>query len=633
MREAIHDYLCARPSGATSAELLDLIFARRGSDPELGPRIVHSLLGEDRRFVFDEDRQRWRAAVHQCMAVALDDASFVVVDLETTGGRPDRGQAIIEVGAVKVFGGRAVDTFQSLVDPGRRLPSFITRLTGITDAMLAGEGKIEEVLPAFASFAADSVLVAHNASFDRAFLDAAWRAVLDAPIPLPFLCTLRLARRLLPGVRRRSLDALAGHYGIPAVDRHRALGDARMTTEVLFHFLEMLPRRGIVQVGELLDFQGAASDGRRFFCALPRSAVAALPHRPGVYRFFDSEGELLYIGKAVDLRQRVSSYLSNSKNHSRKTLELIRCIRRVEVEECASELEAALHEAEAIRAEQPPYNVLRRHLPRIAYLKLNVADPFPRLSLATRPSSGRARYFGPFRTRAHAQRALDVLVRTFRLRTCSGRLRPAEDVSPCFQGQIGHCTLPCNTTVGAMAYAEQVETFVRFFSGEATPAVARLEQRRDEWSAALRFEAAAGAQRDLDMLRHLQARQKQLSWVVERHDFIVVEPNLSGAALNVYCVVHGRLVERAKLADTGDLQRLVTLIGEHAGKRPAGIGAQDVDGTTILAAWLRDRGESDGYVIPIDAASDRSDRVERLPAWATALQVLLSGRATERASA
>jgi DNA polymerase III subunit epsilon len=636
MREAIHDYLLERPSGASIGELVDLIFTRPGSDPEMGQRFLEVLLGNDKRFAFDAEQWRWRVTVHDCLAEPLETATFVVVDLETTGGGPGRGDSIIEIGAVKVAGGRVVDTFQTLIDPRRSLPRFITRLTGISDDMLAGRPAVAEALPAFADFAGEAVMVAHNARFDRAFLDAAWREILGAPVTRNFLCTLRLARRLLPTLRKRSLDALAGHYGIPCVDRHRALGDARMTAEVLFHFLEALPRRGVLRVAEALDFQGLASDGRRFFCMLPRSAVATLPRRPGIYRFTGESGELLYIGKATDLQQRVSSYLTNSAGHSRKTLDLIRHIRAVSVEETGSELEASLLEAEQIRAHQPPYNVLRKHLPRIAYLKLTVADRHPRLSIAARPSGRRARFFGPFRSRAHADRALDSLVRAFRLRTCAGRLDPAPAVAPCFQGQIGNCTMPCNATAATDAYAAQVRDFTAFFDEDGDAVFQLLEQRRDELSDGLLFESAARVQRDIDLLRHLRKRRQQMSWIVERHNFAVVQPTGDGG-FAVYLVVHGRLVDRRRLDEETDLAELVELVADHlATARPRGLAPEEVDGTTILAAWLRDRGEADGYVIRIDApdgAGDGESAAERLPEWAAALRTLLAGRDSDHRAA
>src|SRR5439155_908991 len=189
----------------------------------------------DARFRFAGGR--WRARVHDALARSLTDVSFVAVDLETTGDGP-AASGIIEIGAVRVEGGRLGESFVTLVDPGRPINPFVVRLTGITDAMVAGAPTIQEALPRFLAFARDGVLVAHNAGFDVGHLDAAQRLVAGRPLDLPALCTLKLARRLMPELRRRSLDAVAGALGIGCAGRHRALPDARIAAEILTVFLE-----------------------------------------------------------------------------------------------------------------------------------------------------------------------------------------------------------------------------------------------------------------------------------------------------------------------------------------------------------------------------------------------------------
>src|SRR5262245_26169785 len=135
MRDKLHAYLLERPGGATARELLDLIFTRPGNDAELGPRLLETMLAGDGRLDFNADTQQWIATRHAVLQRGLRETSFVIVDLETTGGAADRGDRIIEIGAVRVCGGRVVERFAELVDPERSLPPFITRLTGITPEM------------------------------------------------------------------------------------------------------------------------------------------------------------------------------------------------------------------------------------------------------------------------------------------------------------------------------------------------------------------------------------------------------------------------------------------------------------------------------------------------------------------
>ncbi|MFQ5668054.1 MAG: PolC-type DNA polymerase III, partial [Candidatus Binatia bacterium] len=281
MRRKLYDYLLERPDGASPRELVDLVFTQSGGDPDFGPRFLQGLLACDPRFIWRQREGKWRAQQHETLARPLHDTAFVVVDIETTG-LAGSANGIIEIGAARVRGGRVTDEFEQLVHPRVRLSPFITHLTGIDDAMLAGQPHIAQVWPRFLEFLGTDVLVAHNARFDLNFLNAAAVAYGGAALPNPHLCTLKLARRLLPGLHRRGLDALAAHFTIPQTDRHRALGDVRITVEVFFHLLALLAARGIERLDQVLDLQEQARDGRRFVCLLPRETIDCLPTTAGI---------------------------------------------------------------------------------------------------------------------------------------------------------------------------------------------------------------------------------------------------------------------------------------------------------------------------------------------------------------
>src|SRR5881296_3200251 len=516
LRQRLHEYLIDRPAGATPEELLDLVFTAQGRDPEFGARFLATLLGADPRFRFADGH--WRARVHDALARSLTDVSFVAVDLETTGDGP-AASGIIEIGAVRVEGGRLGESFVTLVDPGRAIHPFVVRLTGITDAMVAGAPTIGEVLPRFLAFARDGVLVAHNAGFDVGHLDAAQRLVAGRALDLPALCTLKLARRLLPELRRRSLDAVAGALGIGSAGRHRALPDARIAAEILTVFLERMASRGIARLDQLLDFQRSAVDGRPFVVHVPRERLAEVPATPGVYHLLDRAGRLLYVGKAVRLRERLASYFTNARGHSARVLDLIRHTHDFRTIETGSELAAALLEARQIRELKPPYNRQRKHLPRVGFLKLSMRSPYPRLWVTERLAADRATYLGPFRSREAAERAHAILGRLFGLRTCAGPLSPAPDATPCLSGQVGACTAPCAARVDLPSYRGQVDELLAFLGGDDGP-LEWLRTRRDTLASDLRFEAAARAQRDLQLLESLRRRQQTLAWVVARQNFV-----------------------------------------------------------------------------------------------------------------
>ena len=179
---------------------------------------------------------------------------FVVVDVETTGISALGGDRITEVAAVLVQRGQITEVFHSLVNPVRRIPSYITELTGISDAMVHNAPRFEEIAGDLASQLVGRVFVAHNATFDWRFLVSEFGRVASAPfdtIAGSRLCTVRLARRFLAHLPRRNLDAVAWHYGVTIDGRHRAAGDARATARVLLGLLNDAERNGVYHLESL----------------------------------------------------------------------------------------------------------------------------------------------------------------------------------------------------------------------------------------------------------------------------------------------------------------------------------------------------------------------------------------------
>lgn len=611
MRQRLLEYLLERPDGAAPGELLSLVFSGQGSDPEFGRRFLDVLLGADPRFDFDPDTRRWRARVHDALCRPLGGQAFVVVDLETTGGGPAQG-GITEIGAVRVVDGRLVDSFATLVNPGRPIPPFVAALTGITDDMVASAPPIGEALPRFLAFAGDGVLVAHNASFDVGHLDSAHRALTGRALERPALCTLRLARRLLPELRRRSLDSVAGALGISCHDRHRGPGDARIAAEILCVFLERAAACGVARLDELIALQHAASDGQPFVVHVPRARLAEIPATPGVYHLLGEDGRLLYVGKARRLRDRLGTWFSNARGHSRRALELIRQTYDVRVTETGSELAASLLEMRQIRQLKPPYNRQGRQLPRVAFLRLTVRDPFPRLSVTRRLGSDRAVYLGPFASGDAAEGALAVLARVFGLRTCSGRLAPSPEVSPCLLGQVGTCPAPCAGAIEAPAYRRLVDRFLDFVDGRDDAATERLVAQREAAAEALRFEAAARAQRDLAVLDDLRRRRERLQWILTRQNFVVLLPTAARDGAQLYAALGGRLALELEVRASADLAGAVHLVRERFARyQDAPLDRADVAASTLLSAWLRDRGQ-EGLILALDGPDALAERLDEL---------------------
>ena len=209
---------------------------------------VFSLLGGDPRFAVTGDGA-WslapaRPAVPAAVAKPLRDEEWVVVDLETTGGSPKRGHRVTEVAAVRVSAGRIAGTYATLVNPGRRIPGMITSLTGITDAMVTEAPRFHEVADEVSRAIGGRVFVAHNAAFDWRFMGWEMQQATGLAPAGRTLCTVRLARKLLPELPSRNLDALANYFGVEIEHRHRALDDAVATAHILVRLLEMAEERG-----------------------------------------------------------------------------------------------------------------------------------------------------------------------------------------------------------------------------------------------------------------------------------------------------------------------------------------------------------------------------------------------------
>jgi DNA polymerase III epsilon subunit family exonuclease len=299
----------------------------------------------------------------------LEEAEFVVFDLETTGLSAARCR-ICEVGAVRVRALEPVDSFQSLVNPGVALPEPVARLTGLREQELRRAPSISMVLGRFLTFAGDELLVAHNARFDQRFLERQLLLRHGRRLSEPPLCTAALARRLLESrLRRVGLASLAHFFGVPTRPCHRALPDAEATAQVLVHLIGLAQELGARRLSELRML--AAPRKRRVYDK--RELARGAPTRPGVYLFRDRHDQVLYVGRARDLRARLRSYFRSERQ--RPSVEAaIQALERIEWRVLGSELEAALEELRLIRGLQPPANSRSRRKEHGVYLKRRGED-------------------------------------------------------------------------------------------------------------------------------------------------------------------------------------------------------------------------------------------------------------------
>ena len=423
------------------------------------------------------------------LGTPLREVTFVVLDLETTGGSARR-DGITEVGAVKIRGGERIGELATLVDPGMRVPADVTALNGITTSMVSGAPPLAAVLPSVLEFLSGAVLVAHNAPFDSGFLRAACAAH-ERPWPRPpVLCTARLARAVLdraecPSVR---LGALARHFGCSTEPNHRALTDARATVEVLHHLFERIGNLGVQSLEELLALVRDARPHRPTPQQRQKRQLArSVPSRPGVYLFRGHRDEVLYVGTSGDLHRRVRSYFTGGERR-RRIRDMVAQAQRVDTVVCAHALEAGVRELRLIAAHRPRYNRRSRNPGRQWWVSAT-AEAFPRLSVVATPRDGA---LGPFPSQKVATDAVDVLLDALPLRRCTQRI-PARRPSgtPCVLHELGRCAAPCAGHQSAVEYAPAVEGWRDLVAGRDDSALHALAVSLDAQADRGRYESAA----------------------------------------------------------------------------------------------------------------------------------------------
>ncbi len=299
----------------------------------------------------------------------LCNVTFVVLDVETTGGSPATS-SLTEVAAARYRGGELLGTFQTFVRPDERIPPFITALTGISDAMVVDAPTSGAMLPSFLEFVGDAVVVGHNIRFDLSFLDHALVSTGRDRLANTTVDTLALARRLvrdmLPNCK---LGTLAEALRLPHRPSHRALTDVLATGDLLHALLERAGSFGILGLEELLDLPRLVGHPQGAKLKL----TTRLPHRPGVYWFTDAVGNVLYVGKATDLQARVRSYFTGDRRP--KIGRLLRQMDAVHHHVCPGPFTAEVIEGRLIRAWAPPYN--RQGKPRRTATAAASASPRP----------------------------------------------------------------------------------------------------------------------------------------------------------------------------------------------------------------------------------------------------------------
>jgi DNA polymerase-3 subunit epsilon len=510
----------------------------------------------------------WQATFDD-LGRSLSATTFVVVDLETSGGSPKMGAGITEIGAVKIRGGEVISTFQTMVNPGTPIPPFITVLTGITDAMLIAAPKIAEAFPTFLEFLGsevDTVLVAHNAPFDIGFLKSAASDLKYAWPKFPVLDTARIARQVLKRdeVVNCKLGTLARFFSATTSPTHRALDDALATVDVLHGLIERLGSFGISTLEELQNYSSQITPAQR----AKKHMAENIPSAAGVYIFRAQDGTALYVGTSRNLRTRVKSYFTAAETR-RKMRDAVALTDRIDVIICPTILEAQIRELRLIQTQKPKFNRRSTKQESAFWVKFT-NESFPRLTSVRSAKTLRDEegWCGPFRSSNDAQLAIDAVHELLPIRQCKPKItsRSIKTASSCALLDMKKCGAPCIGLQNSEQYSALTDIAISFFRVSAFEIEKHHELRMKDLALKEMFEEATDVRNRLAAFVSGTGRAQRIRALTQvpeiitalkfpesnKWEFVLIRfGRLAGSALSKADVALSQTIESLKL--TGEV--------------------------------------------------------------------------------
>lgn len=371
--------------------------------------------------------------------------SYTFVDIETTGCNP-RLDRIIEIAAIKISKQKISQEFHTLVNPRCYLPKEITAITGITQAEVEQAPIFEDIAGQIDEILRDSIFVAHNVRFDYGFLRQEYNR-LGMSMRLRQLCTVKLSRKLFPQYRRHNLDAIIERFGFPVQFRHRAFDDANIILKFFQKLPEIFSEEYITEVVQTVLKKPAIP------AALDENKVMKIPQNPGVYIFYGSEGNPLYIGKSINLRDRIMAHFEGD-NSSVSEMKIAQQISSYEVIPTAGEFSALVLESELIKKQQPLYNKLLRHK-KLVYVTSYELNDEGYYTVQTREMTHITleildTIIGIHSSKKQVNHFLQLLYKTHNL--CQKLMKIEKSKGSCFGYKLGICTGACIKKESALKY-------------------------------------------------------------------------------------------------------------------------------------------------------------------------------------
>jgi DNA polymerase III subunit epsilon len=499
------------------------------------------------------------------------DTNFIVCDVETTG-LSSTNNRVIEIAMIKVHNGEIKEKISSLINPMQHIPREITYLTGITN---------EDVLdkPTFGEFAYnivdfmkcddDSVPVftGHNVSFDYKFLTEEFKRCGER-FDQRTLCTCKLARRLLRRLKSKSLINVAEYYNIGFSNYHRAYDDTLATAKILLIFLDMLNEKYEYEtIDEIIRFQNTKIYKDENSSPILKKLGISLkqfPNEPGVYFMRSRSGEILYIGKAKNLKERISSYFRFNSEIPVKMKKLLRNIYSIDYEITGSELSALILESNLIKKNKPRYNSAIKRFRFYPYLKIDVQNEFPKIEKVYEIENDGANYYGPFRSGLTVNKLIKEINLNFKLRKCDfKKLKPDNNHSTCMYYDIGRCNAPCNLTQSKVQYKNEVLRVHSYITSLEKNSVRILyKNMMQEFAGKMEFERAAFLRDRLDDIQKVLNCHEVITSAI--NDKKIIIKCRSEKITELFFIQNGKLINTYKIDKHFDQRSIVDELSETA---------------------------------------------------------------------
>lgn len=326
--------------------------------------------------------------------------------------------------------------------------------------------------------------------------------------------------------------------------------------------------------------------------------LATLPSKPGCYLMKNAEGKIIYVGKAINLRNRVRSYFHADSRHDAKTRRLVRDIADIEWIVVGSELEALILEMNLIKKHRPKYNVRLKDDKRYPYIKVHWADPFPKVTVTRQMTDDGSRYFGPYTSAWAVYQTLDVLRRIFPYLTCDRQIT-GQDRRACLYYDIKLCTAPCIGAVNQTQYRQTIADLMDFLSGHSEAIVSRLQEEMEQAAEEMRFEKAAALRDQLKAIQSIIERQKIVFPTDYLDSDVLAMARSNGeACVQVFFIRGGKLIGREYFilegtedeADSEVIEQFITQFYTEAATIPEQVMLpQEIEEARIISQWLRSK--------------------------------------------